>query len=146
MARIVRTVKEMPGRPSACGGCGTCERCCNAERMRAWYAKQSAEKKREIGRRASERKLKRARRIRAMLDVCKAHEGCLYCAESDPVCLDWHHRDPAEKHNDLSTLAGMSASWARIVAELEKCDVVCANCHRKLEAGQPMLPLVFQEV
>ncbi len=49
----------------------------------------------------------------------------------DPVCMDFDHREGEEK---LSAVSAMIASnrygWARIEAEIAKCDVVCANCHR----------------
>jgi hypothetical protein len=65
----------------------------------------------------------------AKIDRYKLDKGCIDCGYADhPIALDFDHRDP-----DLKTL-GVSAmltySWARIVAELDKCDVRCANCHR----------------
>jgi hypothetical protein len=61
--------------------------------------------------------------------------GCIKCGESDPVCLDFHHRNPKEKELTLS-LAIARASLERIQKEVEKCDILCANCHRKLHAKE----------
>lgn len=61
--------------------------------------------------------------------------SCLKCGESDGNCLDFHHRDPAQKSLTLS-IAIAHASLERIQEELTKCDVLCANCHRKLHAAE----------
>jgi hypothetical protein len=46
-----------------------------------------------------------------------------------PHMMDFDHRDPSKK---LFTIAGGHAllmSRERLIAEVEKCDIVCANCH-----------------
>lgn len=56
--------------------------------------------------------------------------GCIRCGEKDPACLDFHHRDGGTtKDGDIATLRRFG--WARLRAEIAKCDVLCANCHRK---------------
>lgn len=57
--------------------------------------------------------------------------GCQDCGEVDPVVLEFDHRD--DKIMDVSTMIG-SRSWSVIQAEIAKCDVVCANCHRRRTA------------
>lgn len=59
--------------------------------------------------------------------------GCADCGESDPVVLDFHHRDPSQKLFNIGTARGKSVP--KVVAEIAKCDVVCANCHRRREAN-----------
>ena len=56
--------------------------------------------------------------------------GCKKCGEMRPYVLDFHHRDGDEK---IATINRMikSASVQTLQAELEKCDVLCANCHRE---------------
>lgn len=68
---------------------------------------------------------------RVWLHGLKAEVGCHICGESDPVCLDFHHKDPEEK---LFTI-GMSSGRKRsvLLSEIAKCEVLCSNCHRKLE-------------
>jgi hypothetical protein len=60
----------------------------------------------------------------------KATKSCEVCGESAPECLEFHHRDPAEK---AFTIADVAASYSkeRVLAEVAKCDVLCANCHAK---------------
>jgi hypothetical protein len=51
---------------------------------------------------------------------------CVDCWEDDPVVLEFDHRDPTAKKG---LVGQMSRSTVR--AEIEKCDVRCANCHRR---------------
>ena len=55
--------------------------------------------------------------------------GCVRCEESHPSCLDFHHRDRGTKDADIATMRRFSV--VRLLAEIAKCDVLCANCHRK---------------
>jgi hypothetical protein len=57
---------------------------------------------------------------------------CGICGENHPAVLDFHHRDPNTKTKTVGAL--VSSGWAvsRILDEIEKCTVLCANCHRKL--------------
>ena len=60
---------------------------------------------------------------------------CLNCGEESPECLDFHHTNPEEKKEDVSSLVNMFRSMERICTEIEKCIVLCANCHRKHHKG-----------
>lgn len=57
------------------------------------------------------------------------------CGEADPVVLDFDHRDPAEKTASVSDLMRSGYGLPRIIEEIEKCDVLCSNCHRKRTAS-----------
>ena len=59
--------------------------------------------------------------------------GCKICRENDPCCLDLHHTDPSQKDGHPS--AFVSQSRTKLKAEIRKCVVLCANCHRKVHAG-----------
>jgi hypothetical protein len=73
----------------------------------------------------------RLTRIKAFLLEYKQSHPCMHCGESHPGCLDFHHRNPDEK--ELALAEAVQRSWGikRITVELAKCDVLCANCHRK---------------
>lgn len=60
--------------------------------------------------------------------------GCIECGESDPVCLDFHHKDPKTKKYLISQMT--MRTKARILEEAAKCIILCANCHRKLESAK----------
>ena len=59
---------------------------------------------------------------------------CIQCGESDPRVLEFHHR--GEKEKDIAYLVGGGWSVGRIQEEIDKCDVLCANCHRKLTMNE----------
>ena len=59
---------------------------------------------------------------------------CAHCGESDPHCLEFHH--VGTKTIEVSRLIGRGPSLEALKAEIEKCDVLCANCHRKLTAKE----------
>jgi hypothetical protein len=56
---------------------------------------------------------------------------CIECGETDPRVLEFHHRDENEKFMDVSQLVGAGYFIATLKAEIDKCDVLCTNCHRK---------------
>lgn len=60
---------------------------------------------------------------------------CVDCGESDVVVLEFDHRDPARKRGDVTYLAARKP-WKTVLAEINKCDVRCANCHRRRTAKQ----------
>ena len=57
------------------------------------------------------------------------------CGEPDPVVLDFDHVSNAKIAN-ISYLLNSVGSWRRLEAEIEKCEVRCANCHRRKTAKQ----------
>jgi hypothetical protein len=67
-------------------------------------------------------------------EYLRAHP-CVDCGEADIVVLDFDHRDPSEKSHNVILLA-MHKPWNRVLLEIAKCEVRCANCHRKRTAQQ----------
>ena len=55
---------------------------------------------------------------------------CAKCGFSDIRALDWHHLDPNEKVNSISEMVRDRVSMDKLQAELDKCELICANCHR----------------
>ena len=64
-------------------------------------------------------------------DYLLAHP-CVDCGETDPTVLEFDHRD--DKRAAIVDLMRSHASWTDVVAEIQKCDVRCANCHRRRTA------------
>ena len=62
---------------------------------------------------------------------------CVRCGETHIACLDFHHRNPDEK-DFLVSIAVSKYPLDRIKEEVAKCDVLCANCHRKLHYEEKM--------
>jgi hypothetical protein len=72
----------------------------------------------------------RSQRLQLLLDYF-ATRPCVDCGETDPLVLDFDHL------RDKEFTIGhelYSRRWSDVVAEMAKCDVVCANCHRRREA------------
>jgi hypothetical protein len=54
---------------------------------------------------------------------------CYDCGNRFPtVCMDFDHRDPSQKVFQISDASLVHR--VKVLAEIAKCDVVCANCHR----------------
>lgn len=60
---------------------------------------------------------------------------CILCGYNKcNAALEFHHLDPKEKAFGLSR-KGVTRSWESVRSEIKKCVLVCANCHREVEAG-----------
>jgi hypothetical protein len=57
---------------------------------------------------------------------------CTDCGETDIVVLQFDHQH--DKIANLSVMIGSGLAWSRILREIEKCQVVCANCHMRRTA------------
>ncbi|PSP79355.1 HNH endonuclease [Halobacteriales archaeon QS_1_68_20] len=76
-----------------------------------------------------ERKDRRRRELRAWLHEFKHDEcECANCGEGRHACLDFHH--PGEKDLSVSDMIAYGYSRERIREEIQRCVVLCANCHR----------------
>lgn len=72
---------------------------------------------------------KKKAEMKLIVDKIKFDSGCIICGTNDPDVLVFHHRNPEEKEMQVSDY---SRSKKRLMLEIEKCDVMCANCHIKL--------------
>ena len=61
---------------------------------------------------------------------------CVDCNETNPVVLEFDHKNPDEKLAGVADLVAKGRCWDVIFCEIQKCDVRCANCHRILTAKQ----------
>ena len=100
-------------------------------------------RKRELQRDRSKR-LYAERRV--LIDKIKTDAGCIECGfDRHPAALQFDHRDPATKLFKIAD--GLSRNWEKVLAEIAKCDVRCANCHLvkttndpEIRRGRPRLP------
>lgn len=83
-----------------------------------------------IARSRARNEAERHRRVALIVEYLRFHP-CVDCGETDPVVLEFDHL--GEK--SFTVAAGLKTrSWAAIQAEIEKCEVVCVNCHRRRTA------------
>jgi len=79
-----------------------------------------------------ERKRDRQQELKRWLYEYKRDEcECARCGEDDPACLDFHHVDEDEKEWDVSRRVNRGHSVENVRTEIERCVVLCANCHRR---------------
>lgn len=60
--------------------------------------------------------------------------SCGYC--KCLRALEFHHKDPSTKSFSLTLREIAGFSWETVIEEANKCDLLCANCHRELEDTQ----------
>lgn len=87
-------------------------------------------------------KKKNAARREMLKEILKAHKNgaaCKICGEDDPVTFDFHHRDPSKKAFNICDAVKRCVQKKALLAELAKCIILCANCHRKVNQGKVAL-------
>ena len=77
---------------------------------------------------------KRRKKIKEMAIAYKGGKCCICDYHKCNTALDFHHRDDTKKSFGLS-VRGLTRSWERTRKELDKCVLVCANCHREIHSG-----------
>lgn len=87
---------------------------------RAEYLKTAVKKR---------RKFLKQKAVEYKGDVCQLC-GYKHCVDA----LDFHHLNESKKRFGLSQ-NGITRSWQKVKEELDKCVIVCANCHREVHAG-----------
>ena len=95
-------------------------------------AAKSAYNERYVDRYKAQNKTRRDDNARLVAEY-KQSKSCAVCGETESVCLDLHHIDPSEK--EFSIAQARHFSLKRLQKEIQKCVVVCANCHRKIHAN-----------
>lgn len=118
--KVVRGVKH---RRVVCRRCAT-------DYHNKWYHQN---KKRHIETSSAAREQRRARIQEVILEAKR--EGCVDCNERHPACLDFDHVR-GQKSFNISRAIRNTAPLERIMHEIRKCVVRCANCHRKKTAKE----------
>jgi transcription elongation factor Elf1 len=95
----------------------------NKEYQKRWYEKN---KKLQL-----ERNNSRKKDIKKKLREYKATLSCEICGENHPSCIDFHHRNPSNKKVAIYEATQKKWGWNKIMEEINKCQVLCSNCHRK---------------
>jgi len=91
----------------------------------AWKGGKTLYQQRQHERQKELKIEKKQRAIKLMGGKC---EVCRYnrCI----ACMDFHHKDPAQKDSDLKHL--LCKKWEYIEREIQKCRLLCCRCHREL--------------
>lgn len=103
----------------------------NTEKLRKyrreWYARNKTS---EISKQIVKNTIKRNETKRWIREL-KSNLKCTRCPESHIACLQFHHLDPTKKEFTIGDKDTRFFSKEKILREIEKCIVLCANCHAK---------------
>jgi hypothetical protein len=83
-----------------------------------------------------------SRRRKRLRDMAREYKGgkCALCDyRRCQRALSFHHIDPKKKDFGLSS-RGLTRSWDKIKEEIDKCVLLCANCHMEVHDGITQLP------
>lgn len=100
------------------------EKC--AERAREWRAHN---KEHIVKKQREDKRKRKLWAIEYMGGQCKLCRGVFH-----PAVYEFHHKKPEEKDRDPSKM--LQLSLERLKSELDKCDLLCANCHRLTHHGE----------
>jgi hypothetical protein len=93
--------------------------------MQTWYVDNQDTHKARVKASRDKRLAERLAKLNALKSV-----PCMDCGNCyDSECMDFDHRPGVTKVRDVAVMA-RNSPWDQVLLEIEKCDVVCANCHR----------------
>lgn len=122
-----KPVADFAWRRKARGQLDTYCRPCRAAYKQKHYA---ANRQTYIDRAAARTRRLAKERAEFLIDYFLTHP-CVDCGEADPIVLEFDH----QQDKAFGIANGLrSRSWDALIAEMAKCEVVCANCHRRRTA------------
>lgn len=104
----------------------------NVEKQRKYWREWYRRNKTDATKKIYFNRVTRRKKLRDWYRAYKAKLKCVRCGFSHPAVIDFHHRDPKFKEFSIAEIFTFSQSISRLKVELEKCDPLCANCHRIL--------------
>ena len=97
-----------------------------ASRRRWYHANRDEQSKK-----ATDNRKAYAERNAQYVREIKARTPCMDCGRTFPPCaMDFDHRGDEQKDRCVAVLVRRAVSLKRLQAEIDKCDLVCACCHR----------------
>jgi hypothetical protein len=130
--KIEKALEDFPSRKIARDGKASwCSACFKENWRQRYYDNHDLSKERH----AESRNRLRNEKARRVYDYLLTHP-CVDCGERDPVVLEFDHRPGVAKFESVTQMVIDNASWANIFAEMQKCEVCCANCHRRRTAAR----------
>jgi len=103
-----------------------------AQRQRDSLQRYAANRQRYIDGAQARKRLVGRERTMLLIAFFREHP-CVDCSESDPVVLEFDHLGD----KDFAVCSNLAErNWETTLAEMDTCEVVCANCHRRRTAGR----------
>ncbi|MEY2474261.1 MAG: hypothetical protein QOK28_3590 [Actinomycetota bacterium] len=122
-----KLLSEFSWKSKATGRLSSICKYCARAKSGAHYASNKAK---YVARAMRRNRLLRSARAYAIVEYLSTHP-CVDCGEADPLVLEFDHRRDKEFTIGRDWI---NRSWADVLAEIEKCEVRCANCHRRRTA------------
>ena len=97
---------------------------CHAEYRKVHYIKNKEKARRQINERKAE--------MKKWFNELKSQLTCEVCGEDRTWVLDFHHKNKDDKEIEISLAAAKGWGKKRIQKEIDKCSILCSNCHRDL--------------
>lgn len=66
-----------------------------------------------------------------IIQELKSQCSCAKCGDSRGYVLEYHHKDPSVKENTIARMTSNNFNLDKVYQEIQKCVVLCANCHRE---------------
>lgn len=121
----VKELKEFNKNKTKKDGYSTLCRQCSNERSKSYYRENTSHHRDVITKRKKEN---RSINQNKLLDILKS-SSCKDCGNSDVRVLEFDHISD-DKYRNVADLLGQGYGWEVIQKEINKCEIVCANCHR----------------
>ena len=122
LSEFTKKKSRKDGLNSSCKTCSRATTKSHYERNKEYYKKKSHNHE---------------KRVAVLIKEYKENNPCVRCGETRPWRLEFHHRNPSEKEYAVSTM--IQLAYNTVLKEIEKCDVVCANCHRDIHYEEKMI-------
>ena len=78
----------------------------------------------------------RKKGLKAWFADYKSKLQCSHCGEKHVATLQFHHVDPSDKDREVSRMVHEGLSVDSVLEEIDKCIVLCANCHSILHYNE----------
>lgn len=127
ICKIEKPRSEFNWKSKSCGKKHSACRICENKSKREKYATSKSTRK-YYRDKAARRRRERQDKIVSWLN--EQDLQCERCGASHPAVIVFHHRDPAQKKYNVAHIKGGAVSFEAFINEVEKCNVLCANCHR----------------
>jgi len=112
-----------------------CKDCSKVQRART-YKNHYVRYKDSYRLRALKRRTQKRSEYRINILDLLSNSACVICTESDPRVLEFDHINPKEKRFSISQSVRLGFSWEETLVEIAKCQILCANCHKKRTSKQ----------
>lgn len=128
--QVEKPIEEFSKRSASKDGLNSWCKPCKREKDNSYYL-ESEDRQNTVKAARDE-----ARQVRREIvwEYLRSHP-CVDCGEADPIVLEFDHVN-GTKIMAIATMVQSLTPVAKILAEIEKCEVRCANCHRRVTASR----------